>query len=84
MSVDMHSLDRVNMARDRQRSCNIGPGVIGAYPRFVHASFVHASLASFHASSFASFGSYDRATELEELGGKVLDLTRSDWEALAR
>ena len=34
MSVDMHSLDRVNMARDRQRSCNIGPGVIGAYPRF--------------------------------------------------
>ena len=33
-TVDMHSLDRVNMARDRQRSCNIGPGVIGACPRF--------------------------------------------------
>jgi len=30
----MHSLDRVNMARDRQRSCNIGPSVIGACPRF--------------------------------------------------
>jgi len=24
----MHSLDRVNMARYRQRQCNIGPGVI--------------------------------------------------------
>jgi len=24
-TVDMHSLDRVNMARDRQRSSNIGP-----------------------------------------------------------
>ena len=34
VTVDMHSLDRVNMARNRQRSCNIGPGVIGACPRF--------------------------------------------------
>jgi len=40
-SVDMHSLDRVNMARDRQRSCNIGPGVIGACPRFVTPRFDH-------------------------------------------
>jgi len=30
---DMHSLDRVNMAWDRQHPCNIGPGVIGACPR---------------------------------------------------
>jgi len=33
-TVDMHSLDRVNMAWDRQHPCNIGPGVIGACPRF--------------------------------------------------
>ena len=30
----MHSLDRVNMAWDRQHPCNIGAGVIGACPRF--------------------------------------------------
>jgi len=30
----MHSLDRVNRAWDRQRQYNIGPGVIGACPRF--------------------------------------------------
>ena len=27
--------------------------------------------------------SYDRATELEALGGKVIELTPSDWHALA-
>lgn len=27
--------------------------------------------------------SYDRATELEEIGGKVLDLTRGDWNSLS-
>jgi len=27
-TVDMQSLDRVNIARYRQRQCNIGPGVI--------------------------------------------------------
>lgn len=36
-TVDMHSLDHVNMGRYRQRSCNIGPGVIGACPRFAPA-----------------------------------------------
>jgi len=30
----MHSLDRVNMAWDRQRQCNIRSEVIGACPRF--------------------------------------------------
>ena len=34
-TVDTHSLDRVNMARYRQRLCNIGPSVSGACSRFV-------------------------------------------------
>ena len=42
-TVDMHSLDRVNMACDRQHPCNIGPGVIGACPRVARRDRIHAA-----------------------------------------
>jgi len=45
----MHSLDRVNRAWDRQHQCNIGPGVIGACPRFVHEQVTMPTLLDFSA-----------------------------------
>lgn len=55
-TVDMHWLNRVHMAWDRQRRCNIGPGVIGAGPRFARPLRTSASHVKDHRAGKAGSG----------------------------